>query len=342
MERIALFFDTNYLFDDGRKGFSPNELNLDSYYKLNKTLKFVKLNDTITLFVPELVLCELLAQHKRKLKALIGNNSNSLDVLKDISIDDFDDETIENHYKSLKDKYSCELNVVDMPSDKAKLFDYIFEMSLYKSPPFPDSNESDKGFKDSIILLSLFEFAKFHHYEEYILISSDKELVENEEMIQSNFKQYCDDFEDVDEKSLKFKTESNFNKEFYDAYDLFLNLRQYLDETLFYEIDDNYSRAYYISVDHDLPIKDYYILYDNTRIYQIEDNLFEVEIFISIEPNYDEDPLLVPYEETIFQKECFWLEKVDGKWKHELYYYIYNIDYEPFIWDESFLNDEYP
>lgn len=33
-------------------------------------------------------------------------------------------------------------------------------MAIDKQPPFPNENKSDKGFKDSILICSLFDFAK--------------------------------------------------------------------------------------------------------------------------------------------------------------------------------------
>ena len=212
-------------------------------------------------------------------------------------------------------------------------------MALDKLPPFPSGKGSDKGFKDSILLLSIFDFAKYHNYDEYVLVTNDKGFTNNVGELQNHF---AKEVIDVNKNALKFMNSAEFHTCFYNEYGLFKDLRNFLDKTFFWDIEDNYSRATYISVDHDVPIADYTILYDNTIIYQCDKNLFDVEIFISIEPNYDEDLLLVPDVETIYQKECFFFKYCTDDWKYELYDYYYDVDYEPRIDKESFFNDEYP
>lgn len=325
-KRIALLFDTNYLYIDEDKTTNPYEINFDTYHKFNKTLEFLRLNEKIEIFIPELVLYEKISHQKQKLK----NQMPSIE-----------DQT--DYYSKLRKKYFYELSIIHIPFNKNMLFNDIFKMALDMKPPFSSDEEYDKGFKDSILILSLFEFAKYHHYDEYILVTNDKGFTENIESLQKLMKDYCSISCEIDEKSLNIIKNENFAKNFYKKYGLFSDLRKYLDETLIEEIEDNYSRTSNIITDYDYPIKYYDILYDQTRIYQIDENLYEVEIFISIAPDYIDDH--IPYlgdDEKISQWESYYLEQIDEKWKHALNDFKYNIDYEPFIWDESFLNDEYP
>ena len=309
-KRTALLFDSNFFHVDEQKPFNSNKLNLDSYSKFDRTLEFLRLDETIDIYIPELVLCEEISHHKRKFKKL----NKSVTVTDD-------------YYNILKLHHLPELNMIPIPSDKKKLFKDIFKMALDKQPPFSDDEEYDRGFKDSIILLSLFEFAKFHSYDEYMLVTNDKGFIKNTTSIQKFLKKYVSSIRKINEKSLTIMNLDNF-KVFYDKYNIFSDLREYLDKKFFYEIDDNYSRSPYIFAGYDYPIYSHDILYDKTRIYQLDENLYEVEIFISVTPEYNDDS--IPYlGEDISQWESYYFEKTTDGWKYYLDDYRYEIDYEP-------------
>ncbi len=60
-------------------------------------------------------------------------------------------------------------------------------MAIDKQPPFPNENKSDKGFKDSILICSLFDFAKKTNFDRYILVSTDKGFTNNIDELKIDF-----------------------------------------------------------------------------------------------------------------------------------------------------------
>lgn len=65
--------------------------------------------------------------------------------------------------------------------------DEMYNRSLIKKPPFiDDKNASDKGFKDSLIWVSILEDSH-EDYEEVILLSSDKSFIDNKESLEKEF-----------------------------------------------------------------------------------------------------------------------------------------------------------
>ena len=344
IENIVIIPDTNYFYIDEQKNQDFSTLSLKRYDKIIKSFEFNESDIPVKIFIPELVLNELLSQHKRKLereikkfkkiqKRFLGFN---------IKCTNLNDINIEEHCKELEKRYLKELNIINIPKDKEKLFNNIFKMAIDKQPPFPNDDKSDKGFKDSILLCSLFDFAKKTNFDRYILVSTDKGFTKNIDELKNRFSNYCG----KDKSNFEIIPGDEFDSWFNEKFGLFEDLREYLDDTFFKIIDDKYCRASHISFGNgELPIEDYYLSRKKTIIYQVDEGRFEVEIFLLVYVNLSNDPVDgIFYEKnneySVHQNETFIFEKTETGWKHNLEEYTYSIDYN--IWDESFINDEYP
>jgi len=89
---------------------------------------------------------------------------------------DYKNFNIDESCEKLKNDYYNQLNIINIPSDRNKLFNEILNMSLNKNPPFIEG-KSDKGFKDSILFLSIEKFAEENLYDKYVLFSKDKAFI---------------------------------------------------------------------------------------------------------------------------------------------------------------------
>lgn len=344
IENIVIIADTNYFYIDEQRNMDLSDLSLKRYNKIIKSFEFNESDVHVKIFIPELVLRELLSQHKRKLEKEIKNfkkiQKRFLGFnIKPANLNDID---IEGHCNELEEKFLKKLNIINIPDDKEKLFNSIFNMAIEKQPPFLKDDKSDKGFKDSILLCSLLDFAKTSNFDKYILVSSDKGFIKNIPELKDKFEDYSGHNGD----KLDIVRGDDFDSWFNEKFGLFTDLRDYLDNIFFKKIDDKYYRASHVSFGNgEIPIEDYYLKSKRTIIYQVDENEFEVEIFLSIEINLSNDPVEgIFYEKnnsyTLPQSESFHFKKTENGWEYKLIGYEYNISYE--FWDESFIDDEYP
>ncbi len=73
IENIVIIPDTNYFYIDEQKIRIFSTLSLKRYDKIIKSFEFNESYIQVKIFIPELVLNELLSQHKRKLERGIKN-----------------------------------------------------------------------------------------------------------------------------------------------------------------------------------------------------------------------------------------------------------------------------
>lgn len=294
---IAIIVDTNVFTPSNNKTRDLSVLPLEEYYKILKTLKLNDLEYEIEIFFPEIVLLEMISHHEQKLIKELGQLkkiNEELDNFEDISITGFINFNYENYCDELKKKYLKDLKIIKIPSNKSLLFDYILEMSLKKKPPFIDG-KSDKGFKDSILFLSLLEFAESKIYDKYVLFSNDKGFINNKNKLKSQFSNHVNRFRKFEGyDKLEIINNQNIMNYIDEEFKLFRLLREYLENNFFNELSEKYENANYIELDifKEYEICSSEILGSDVVIHQISDIEFEVEIFISVEfylpKEYDE------------------------------------------------------
>lgn len=192
-EKTAIVFDTNaiYQFCD----------------QLDVIISKVSNNNYLP-YIPQLVIYEYKKKFAREFKSNTKGIMNKFkpyieykdkknfdDILQDIQSD------IQSNLESL---FETRIIKYDESSDT---FKSIINRALEKIPPFSDDNEkakSDKGFKDTIIWLSVIEYFKNQGENNVIFISDDKVFVNNSILV-NEFKSYTN-------KNITIKTNEDFLK----------------------------------------------------------------------------------------------------------------------------------
>lgn len=338
-DNIAIIPDTNYFYIDEKRKEDFSKLSLNRYYKIRNSFEFLEIPGEIKIFLPEVVLLELLSQYKMDLEREIKKYNKQtrklnkfIEHVNELKID------IEKHCRELEKKYLEELDIINIPEDKTKLFNEIFKMALDKKAPFVKEDNSDKGFKDSIILLSLLKFVNESSFDKYIFISNDKGFKNNIPEIQSKFSKYTSN----PKEKLQIIDEKGFEEWFNEEYELYPDLRKILDEKFIPELDFNYNNNASITINCNKFIIDSCDFIKNqTKIYQLNENEFEVEVYFLVDLNFSghhPDELYGIEYTNIIQRETYIFEKNEDKWNCKLNDYEYNIYYEPY---EEY-NDHYP
>lgn len=316
-EKIAIIFDTNIFRPGDKKVFDLTELNLNEYYKLKKTLELNELENNVELFFPEIVLLELIEHNKKHLNARINELENLKTIFKNFSEIKMDNMKIDidEYGDSLKEKYIKELNIIPTPKNKEKLFNEIFSMALHKDPPFlnESKNDSDKGFKDVIIFLSIVEFSENSDFNNYVLVSNDNGFNKNMLELKTKFKSKFNN-----KNMLEIINKNELNNYLFNKFSLFKEFMENFYHDFEDEIDQKYEKNKYIIIDNEKNIiRDYTI--DSTEINQIEENKIEVNRLILIEINCRSDNCYFGNFEITIQKEKYIIIKEENdNWKIDL------------------------
>lgn len=341
--KIAIIPDTNVFTYSKNKTNNLSKLPLEEYYKILKSLELNDLDIDVRIFFPEIVILELI--HHLKLKLI--KKCDNLEKLM-IEFYDFEEITIENNdldinafCEELKNQYFDELNIIPIPSDGNYLFNEILKMSIDKKPPFIEGN-SDKGFKDSILFLSLLKFAESNRYDKYVIFSSDNGFLGNEKELQNIFKNYLKKFYQHDVyNTLKIIKGKNINSYINDEFGLFKDLKEYLSMDFFNIINNHYSDAISININwNEYDIDSSELIKEDTCIHQLRENEFEVEIFIEVgyycyydsfdrrfglNSFWEDEEYTIKY---INQGESYIFTKENDEWTYELESRVYDVDFD--------------
>lgn len=161
MKDYCVIFDTNILTENKK---ILNEIKL-------------KLDLISDIFIPMIVIEEIEAQKSRnikedylKIKAIIDKNSDIFKYEEKFNLD----ETLKNSESNIEKWFRryCNNNIIDY--NDIKISDILSRLK-YKEPPFINENgSSDKGFKDSIIWISILKNRKIQDYKKIVLVTNDK------------------------------------------------------------------------------------------------------------------------------------------------------------------------
>lgn len=192
-EKTAIVFDTNAIYQ--------------FYNQFGDIIPKV-INNNYLPYIPQLVIYEYKKKFAREFK------SNTKGIMNKF-----------NPYIEYKDKKNFDDILQDIQSDIQSNLELLFEnriikydesndtfkriinRALEKIPPFSDDNEkakSDKGFKDTIIWLSVIEYFKNQGENNVIFISDDKVFVNNSILV-NEFKSHTN-------KNITIKTNEEFLK----------------------------------------------------------------------------------------------------------------------------------
>lgn len=280
MSKIAIVLDTQIAHSPD-KNCSFDKFHIFEY---DNTVDFIERHDLleeIEVFIPEIVLNEIVEHRIRKLESDLSQLGNlrdrfSLSGICDISDTEEDFNRVE-YIEVLKERRLKQLNVIPIPKDRFCLFNDILEKSLKKYPPFKQG-KSDQGFKDAIILSSIIEFFKGkEECEKIFLFSNDNgfSLVSIEE-IYSKEKIKLEIIQDIGVQNFLIS-----------KFGLKIELKEYLDGGFFSEEIDQIIDVKIKNEEKIIKlINDYYKVLDVTTekyyINEISDNECEVNFYIIV------------------------------------------------------------
>jgi len=178
MEKIAFVFDTNFIVQ--HKKLKEVISNLDEKYipyitqvsieerKAQKCIEKKKDYDKMKELLP-------------KIKAFVSLNT---------------DTTLEKELERLKEytqkSYEClfEHRIINYKTT-SKVFKNILERAYSKIPPFNDSdNASDKGFKDTLMWLTMMEYFKENGENEILFLTDDNGFISKKSVLKDEFEKF--------------------------------------------------------------------------------------------------------------------------------------------------------
>lgn len=175
--RVALIFDTNFIIEHSKD--------------LNSVVE--KLSKSYEVFVTQLSIDERISQQYLDLKAKYDKASKLANEIHSFAklefLKEFDEAFkltkigVQNNYNNLF------LNKIIPFSKSEETYAEIIDRVYKKTAPFISGN-SDKGFKDTILWLSLIEyFSNNNNYESILFVSNDHGFTENIKPLQEEFKE---------------------------------------------------------------------------------------------------------------------------------------------------------
>lgn len=276
-ERIAFVFDTNFILQN---------------HKLNEVIK--QLDEKYVPYVTQVSIEERKAQQcsdKKKAYYNVKDSKkqiSSLVILKDEEELNEELEKFRDRVQQTYEKYFEERVIkYDISSEG---FDFILRRAFDKTPPFIEGT-SDKGFKDTLLWLSIMEFFKNNGENEVIFLTDDKGFVKKADVLINEFEEYT-------RKTIQIKENATFDtllknnvpkepvpkKEIPNIESIRKQLRDILD-SICWTIEYNYydEEEYYKSFSTSILFDEMYIksVMENLETV-IQDHLFNEKIKVSV------------------------------------------------------------
>jgi len=279
-EKIALILDTNILRRSENFVEDMSTLSLEAYEGAINMIEINDLVDRVNIFIPEIVLLELSSQRLSKMEdelRKLEKISKEFDKVPGIEINVHDSFDSQKHIENIKISLFEDVNHIKMPENWGVLFTKVLEMALDKIPPF-EKGQSDKGFKDALILLSLINFAKNEDYTKFILFSFDNSFKNNKKTIQEFFNKETS-------KTIEIERTKDIQGYLSNKYSLFMDLKDYLNDYFFLDVEDEIKENEKIFLeDEDIvcDIEKFEIDKENTVIKQVSENEYEISVGFEI------------------------------------------------------------
>ncbi len=192
-EKKAFVFDTNFIIQNGQL-----------------TDVVANLSDRFTVYVTQISIDERIAQQCRELKSLfdgIGDVCKKYGKIADIKVTSSYEVREADYHAGIQKNYDELFKDRIIPFSKdADTFRRVLDRANRKLPPFAtDENASDKGFKDTLIWLSLIDYFKSSGESEVVFVSDDKGFSKAEAAL-------CEEFSEETGKSIAFKSNSYYKE----------------------------------------------------------------------------------------------------------------------------------
>lgn len=187
---IKVIFDNNLSIsgknnpDYVKDVFSKNIKNLNKFIDDNKIRKDIEIYLSEVVFNEGLI--ELSERIRAKFKELKKASEQLNILLDDLSIREYDDTFLDEQIKNRFDLKIKENNIKIIPSVKIVDPTKLINRAVYYKPPF---EKGDKGFKDTIIWLSVIEDSKNSEEGlEYLFVTEDKVFITHKTILEEEFK----------------------------------------------------------------------------------------------------------------------------------------------------------
>lgn len=161
MKECCVVFDTNIL--------DENKTKLIDIKK--------KLSDSADIYIPRIVIEEIQAQKSRtitddykKINGIIDKNKDIFNYEEKFKLSSILKDSEKNIEKWLK--HYCNENIIEY-SD-ITIEDILVRLKYKEAPFINEKNSSDKGFKDTILWLSILKNTELQKYKKIILVTQDK------------------------------------------------------------------------------------------------------------------------------------------------------------------------
>ncbi len=180
IKKKAFVFDTNFVV-----GLENHDL----------TTVVKNLSDRFTVYAPQFSINERIAQQQLELKKKYGDLEKGIKDYKGIATINIyapfekssirKKESIQRGYEHLFREHIIPFSI------EISVFTRLLERTYQKAPPFStDPKASDKGFKDSLIWISLLDFFKNHGEDTVVFVTDDNGFKNNAEALCKEFKDY--------------------------------------------------------------------------------------------------------------------------------------------------------
>lgn len=172
-QKYKIVLDTNILRNE-----DDNKLNVIFNNKLEHIFNFIQDNDlkTVDLCIPKLVIDERVAQRVKQIRDkidTINTEAKAVGVFSNrkVAKKKFNPRTYKKKLNKIANELIKKYKIKEIKTTKVDQ-DIILDRALNKVPPFY-SKGGDKGFKDSLIWLSILEDVKNNKKFNYILVTND-------------------------------------------------------------------------------------------------------------------------------------------------------------------------
>ena len=192
-DKIAFIFDTNFIVQ---------HTNLDEVLK--------KLNEIYVPYVTQVSIEERKSQQcntKKKAYETIREAKMQIKSLVELKCQEELDEELEKFRKQIQKAYEkhFEGTIINYDSS-SNMFGIILRRAFDKIPPFNDNDRaSDKGFKDTLMWLSIIEFFKNNGENKVIFLTDDSGFINKADVLTK-------EFEEKTGKKIEIKQNSIFGK----------------------------------------------------------------------------------------------------------------------------------
>ena len=184
--KIGFTVDTNMLEGSNAKTTSLSK-NLDFYLKYIKVLSRKDKQNTLTLFLSEVVTSEVIKHETEKINAAYDSLKSKFQELDYIFDGNLPDNKIESILRNEKN-FIKKLHILKVPTSEEN-FKKLIHAALETTPPFI-KQKGDAGFKDALIWESILSSNEIDECDKFYFFTCDTDFLEYQEYFKNEFIKY--------------------------------------------------------------------------------------------------------------------------------------------------------